>query len=100
MRLISKPKGAIVRSSQQKPAPSSARKRDGTVIEIDHGDGVVTLYGHNEVLYVKKGDTVTRGQEISKMGNTGRVYGATGIHVHFEVRVNGVKKNPLLYLDM
>jgi murein DD-endopeptidase MepM/ murein hydrolase activator NlpD len=72
----------------------------GNVIEIDHGDGVVTLYGHNEVLYVKKGDTVTRGQEISKMGNTGRVYGATGIHVHFEVRVNGVKKNPLLYLDM
>lgn len=72
----------------------------GNVIEIDHGNGVVTLYGHNEVLYVKEGDTVTRGQEIAKMGNTGRVYGATGIHTHFEVRVNGVKKNPLLYLDM
>ncbi len=72
----------------------------GNVIEIDHGNGVVTLYGHNETLYVKKGDHVTRGQEIAKMGNTGRVYGATGIHTHFEVRVNGVKKNPLLYLDM
>lgn len=72
----------------------------GNVIEIDHGDDVVTLYGHNEALYVKKGDVVTRGQEIAKMGNTGRVYGATGIHTHFEVRVNGVKKNPLLYLDM
>jgi murein DD-endopeptidase MepM/ murein hydrolase activator NlpD len=72
----------------------------GNVIEIDHGNGVVTLYGHNEALYVKAGDTVTRGQEIAKMGNTGRVYGATGIHTHFEVRVNGVKKNPLLYLDM
>lgn len=72
----------------------------GNVIEIDHGNGVVTLYGHSETLYVKKGDQVTRGQEISKMGNTGRVYGATGIHVHFEVRVNGVKKNPMLYLDM
>lgn len=72
----------------------------GNVLEVDHGNGVVTLYGHSEVLYVKKGDVVTRGQEISKMGNTGRVYGATGIHVHFEVRVNGVKKNPLLYLDM
>lgn len=72
----------------------------GNVIEIDHGNGVITLYGHNEALYVKKGDAVTRGQEIAKMGNTGRVYGKTGIHVHFEVRVNGVKKNPLLYLDM
>lgn len=72
----------------------------GNVIEIDHGNGVVTLYGHNESLYVKKGDVVTRGQEIAKMGHTGQVYGPTGIHVHFEVRVNGVKKNPLLYLDM
>jgi murein DD-endopeptidase MepM/ murein hydrolase activator NlpD len=72
----------------------------GNVIEIDHGNGVVTLYGHSETLYVKEGDVVTRGQEISKMGHTGQVYGPTGIHVHFEVRVNGVKKNPLLYLDM
>lgn len=71
----------------------------GNVIEIDHGNGVVTLYGHSKELYVKVGDKVKRGQEISWMGNTGRVYGATGIHVHFEVRVNGVKKNPLLYLQ-
>lgn len=71
----------------------------GNVIEIDHGNGLVTLYAHNKELYVKKGDTVTRGQNISFMGNTGRVYGVTGIHVHFEVRVNGVKKNPLLYLQ-
>ncbi len=71
----------------------------GNVIEIDHGNGVVTLYGHNKELYVKKGDKVTRGQEIAWMGHTGRVYGATGIHTHFEVRVNGVKKNPLLYLQ-
>jgi len=71
----------------------------GNVIEIDHGNGLVTLYGHNKTLYVKKGDKVERGTPISFMGNTGRVYGATGIHVHFEVRVNGVKKNPLLYLQ-
>lgn len=72
----------------------------GNVIEIEHSDGVVTLYAHNESLFVGVGDNVTRGQEIAKMGNTGRVYGKTGIHIHFEVRVNGVKKNPLLYLDM
>ncbi len=70
----------------------------GNVIEIDHGNGLVTLYGHSKTLYVKKGDKVTRGQNISAMGNSGRVYGATGIHVHFEVQVNGEKKNPLLYL--
>jgi len=71
----------------------------GNVIEIDHGNDLVTLYGHNKELYVEEGDTVTRGQVIGWMGNTGRVYGKTGIHVHFEVRIDGVKKNPLLYLD-
>ncbi|HRH93084.1 MAG TPA: peptidoglycan DD-metalloendopeptidase family protein [Candidatus Peribacteria bacterium] len=70
----------------------------GNVIEIDHGNGLVTLYGHNKELYVKKGDVVTRGQVISFMGNTGQVHGPTGIHLHFEVRVNGNKKNPTLYL--
>lgn len=71
----------------------------GNVIEVDHGNGLVTLYAHNKELYVKSGDRVSRGQMIAWMGNTGLVYGSTGIHVHFEVRVNGVKKNPLLYLQ-
>ncbi len=71
----------------------------GNVIEIDHGNGLVTLYGHNKELYVNVGDHVKRGQEIAWMGNTGQVHGPTGIHTHFEVRVNGVKKNPLLYLE-
>ncbi|MFH0851657.1 MAG: peptidoglycan DD-metalloendopeptidase family protein [Candidatus Peregrinibacteria bacterium] len=71
----------------------------GNVIEIDHGNDLVTLYGHNKELYVKVGDTVKRGQLISWMGNTGLVYGATGIHTHFEVRVKGIKKNPMLYIE-
>tara|TARA_Y100000310_G_scaffold328972_1_gene398026 strand:+ start:5244 stop:6206 length:963 start_codon:yes stop_codon:yes gene_type:complete len=71
----------------------------GNVIEVDHGNGLVTLYGHNKELYVKEGDRVQRGQTIAWMGNTGLVYGATGIHVHFEVRVSGIKKNPRLYLE-
>ena len=70
----------------------------GNVIEVDHGNGLITLYAHNKELYVKEGDSVNRGQEIAFMGNTGRVYGKTGIHTHFEVQVKGVKKNPLLYL--
>ncbi len=71
----------------------------GNVIEIDHGNGIITLYAHNKELYVSKGDVVTRGQPISFMGNTGRVHGPTGIHLHFEVQVNGVKKNPMVYLQ-
>lgn len=71
----------------------------GNVIEIDHGNGLVTLYGHNKELYVQKGDRVERGQQIAWMGNTGFVYGQTGIHTHFEVRQNGVKKDPRLYLS-
>lgn len=67
----------------------------GNYIIIDHGDGMQTLYGHNEKLYVTEGQYVDQGQTISWMGNTGRVYGATGIHVHFEVRIKGVKYNPM-----
>ena len=70
----------------------------GNVIQVDHGNGLETLYAHNKTLLVKEGDYVERGQKIADMGNTGLVYGATGIHVHFEVRVRGIKKNPLLYI--
>jgi murein DD-endopeptidase MepM/ murein hydrolase activator NlpD len=71
----------------------------GNVVEIDHGNELVTLYAHNKELYVEVGDQVKRGQTIAWMGNTGLVYGSTGIHVHFEVRSKGVKKNPMLYLE-
>lgn len=71
----------------------------GNVIEIDHGNGLTTLYAHNKEHFVKADDRIKRGQVIAWMGNTGRTYGQTGIHVHFEVHINGVKRNPLLYLD-
>ncbi|MBU0706034.1 M23 family metallopeptidase [Patescibacteria group bacterium] len=67
----------------------------GNVVIIDHGNGMQTLYAHNEKLYVTEGQYVDQGQTVSWMGRSGRVYGPTGIHVHFEVRINGVKYNPM-----
>lgn len=70
----------------------------GNVIEITHSGGLKTLYAHNTKFYVKQGQTVTAGQPIAKMGNTGTVYGRTGVHIHFEVRKNGKRVNPLIYI--
>lgn len=67
----------------------------GCYIIIDHGYGVTTLYGHNSRLFVSVGDEVEKGQNISAMGSTGR---STGPHLHFEVRINGSRSNPLQYV--
>jgi|CXWL01.1.fsa_nt_gi murein DD-endopeptidase MepM/ murein hydrolase activator NlpD len=69
----------------------------GCHVIIDHGDGFKTLYAHMRKIHVTVGEQVARGQDLGQMGNTGRVYGKTGIHLHFEVTVNGVKRNPLAF---
>lgn len=66
----------------------------GTHVIIDHGNGYQTLYAHMSEVYVAEGEEVGQGHVIGKMGNTGRVYGATGIHLHFEVVYNGRKISP------
>jgi len=66
----------------------------GNHIIIDHGDGLKTLYAHLDSLNVSEGDYVNQGDVIGIMGNTGRVYGRTGIHLHWEVIDNGVKQYP------
>ncbi len=67
----------------------------GNMIEVNHGKGYVTRYGHNKEIAVKVGETVKKGQTIGLMGSTGR---STGPHVHFEVWRNGKIVNPTKYL--
>lgn len=66
----------------------------GSTVEIDHGNGLITRYGHHYSLYVKKGDVVTAGTPLGRCGSTGN---STGTHLHFEVIANGKFKNPLDY---
>jgi murein DD-endopeptidase MepM/ murein hydrolase activator NlpD len=67
----------------------------GNLVEITHGNGYVTRYGHNSAIAVKVGETVKKGQKISSVGNTGR---STGPHIHFEVWVNGKAVDPMKYI--
>lgn len=68
----------------------------GRHIMIDHGNGVVTVYGHNSVLYVSNGQYVSQGQVIALSGNSGR---STGPHLHIAFLVNGSYRNPSYYLS-
>jgi murein DD-endopeptidase MepM/ murein hydrolase activator NlpD len=74
---------------------SGKRPGYGKLVEISHGDGFVTRYGHNRQLLVAVGATVSKGQTIALMGSTGR---STGPHVHIEVVHNGKQVNPADYL--
>jgi murein DD-endopeptidase MepM/ murein hydrolase activator NlpD len=75
---------------------SEPRSGYGNLIEINHGNGYVTRYAHNQRSLVAVGTTVVRGQPIALMGSTGR---STGPHVHFEVLRNGKQINPLAFVD-
>ena len=68
----------------------------GNVIAIEHGKKYRTVYAHLAKSLVKKGEFVTKGQEIAKMGNTGR---STGPHVHYELHLNKRPINPMKYLS-
>ncbi|MBS4095286.1 MAG: M23 family metallopeptidase [Sulfuricella sp.] len=67
----------------------------GRLIEIDHGNGLVSRYAHASKIFVKEGDVVLKGQKIAEVGSSGR---STGPHLHFEVRHQGAPQNPEHYL--
>lgn len=69
----------------------------GIYVMIDHGDNYLSLYGHCSKIVVSVGDYVTQGQVIGYVGSTGV---STGPHLHFEIRYNGTKVNPLNYVTM
>jgi len=88
--------GSAVRATADGMVTVAGRERGyGKLIEIDHGYGVVTRYGHNSKNLIKVGSKVKRGQIVALVGNTGR---STGPHLHYEVLVNGVPVNPKNYI--
>ncbi|MFM6854970.1 MAG: M23 family metallopeptidase, partial [Sphingopyxis sp.] len=69
----------------------------GNVVEIDHGHGIMTRYAHLAGFTATPGQAVVPGQQIGRMGSSGR---STGTHLHFEVRVNGTAVNPRRFLEV
>jgi murein DD-endopeptidase MepM/ murein hydrolase activator NlpD len=67
----------------------------GNLVEIDHGEDLVTRYAHASAVFVKPGELVRRGQKVAAVGSTGR---STGPHLHFEVRFRGAAQNPAKFL--
>ena len=93
---LSGPIGAKIHSSADGIVKSSGRKGAyGIAVEIDHGLGISTLYGHLNRALVKEGDHIRKGQIIGVQGSTGR---STGNHLHYEVRYNDIPRNPISFL--
>lgn len=67
----------------------------GNIVQIDHGNGIATIYGHNSRVAVNVGQSVRKGQVISYMGSTGK---STGPHAHYEIRVNGNAVDPVSFM--
>jgi murein DD-endopeptidase MepM/ murein hydrolase activator NlpD len=85
----------IVAAASGKVIHAGWHPQYGRLLEIDHGNGLVSRYAHARALDVSEGDLVIRGQRVASVGSTGR---STGPHLHFEVRLNGVPQNPARFL--
>jgi murein DD-endopeptidase MepM/ murein hydrolase activator NlpD len=86
----------VVAADSGKVITSAYSSSYGNYVVISHGDGITTLYAHLSQRLVAANATVTKGQNIGKVGSTGA---STGPHLHFEISVNGSRKNPLSYFS-
>ena len=85
----------VVAAASGKVVYSGWHPQYGKLLEIDHGNGLMSRYAHASTLLAGEGDLVVRGQRVAAVGSTGR---STGPHLHFEVRLNGVPQNPARFL--
>ena len=93
---ISASYGAAIRAADGGTVTYAGYKGSyGNLVIITHDNGTQTYYGHNSSLTVSAGQKVYKGQQVARAGSTGR---STGVHCHFEMRVNGTSVNPLSYL--
>jgi len=99
---IANPSRPFIRAADSgfviKVARNTGNTGYGNYVMVDHRNGFVTLYAHLDTILVNVGDSVGKGAVLGRMGNTGKVRGITGIHLHFEIIKNGVRRNPMLYL--
>jgi len=86
---------AIIATASGVVTWASKRYGYGNLIEINHGEGLTTRYGHNKDLLVSVGDVVNKGQKIARMGSTGR---STGPHVHYEILRNNKQIDPIKFV--
>ena len=94
---LSAPQGSDIYAAMDGQVIASGRHKDyGNFVVLDHGGGVVTLYAHCNRNFVEDGEVVRRGQKIAEVGHTGK---ATGPHLHFELRLDGMPVNPLPHLN-
>lgn len=94
---LTAPKGTDVYAAMDGVVVTSGRQKGyGNYVVLDHGNGVMTLYGHHNRNLVTEGEVVRRGQKIAEVGRTGN---ATGPHLHFELRLDGAPTNPLPFLN-
>lgn len=96
--VIAHSSGVVVscKSGARNNKGSTGTESYGNYVKIDHGNGYSTLYAHLKSITVKRGQNVVQGQVIGEMGNTGNSY---GVHLHFEVRRNNVRVEPIRYLE-